>query len=100
MQDLEFLEFEWNEEKNLSNLVKHGFSFEDAKEIFAGNYVIIPSNQNHMEGDLNKEQRFIGVGKLEEEIYIAVIYTIRNDTIRIISARNAKNKEIKLLKLT
>jgi uncharacterized DUF497 family protein len=30
------MEFEWDDAKNRGNLVKHGFSFEDAEQVFAG----------------------------------------------------------------
>ena len=30
------MEFEWDEEKNISNIKKHGLSFDEAKEVFSG----------------------------------------------------------------
>jgi uncharacterized DUF497 family protein len=30
------LEYEWDEAKNRKNFAKHGFSFEDAEEVFSG----------------------------------------------------------------
>ncbi|WP_198648844.1 BrnT family toxin [Cyanothece sp. BG0011] len=28
------MEFEWDEQKNQTNIIKHGISFQEAKEIF------------------------------------------------------------------
>ena len=85
------LEFEWDEEKNLKNIAKHGINFYKAKELFARPYEIIESNKY-------EEERYILVGKSEEGIFISIIYTLREDRIRIISARISKKREIKIYK--
>ncbi len=86
-------DFEWDESKNLVNISKHGLSFDQAKEIFAYDHTIIPSIYS-------EEKRYIAIGKLQGIVFIAIIYTLRKGTIRIISARRAKKKEIELLNLS
>ncbi|MEM1312319.1 MAG: BrnT family toxin [Patescibacteria group bacterium] len=81
--------FEWDINKNESNYQKHGINFEQAKEIFSQKYIVLPAKSE-------TEERSIAVGKLNEIIVIAVIFTIRNTTIRLISARIAKTKEARL----
>jgi len=79
--------FEWDENKNKSNLDKHGFDFNDAKEVFKDeNRTISEDNRNDY-----GESRWITIGKMYKAL-IVVIYTIRNVT-RIISARMANKKE-------
>jgi uncharacterized protein len=81
--------FEWDETKNQSNIRKHGISFEEAKELFQSKHLILPAKSD-------TETRYIAIGMYQNILYIAVIYTNRQRYIRIISARRAKNKEIKL----
>jgi hypothetical protein len=80
---LEFLAptgFEWDEDKSNANLIKHGIDFEDASEVF-----FRASNRN-------SEERWIAIGKSRDRI-MAVIFTRRNDLIRIISARHPRPDE-------
>ena len=75
------LSFEWDEAKRLANLVKHGIDFVDAKEIWVGDLLLAPSPKT-------AERRYIVYGVLENRI-IAVVFTSRGQTIRLISARRA-----------
>ena len=85
---LEFLapaEFEWDEDKNAANLAKHGIDFDDAIGIFYGPIVVRQSNRNN-------EERWIAIGTSDDRL-MTVIYTRRNDVIRIISARHPRQNE-------
>jgi uncharacterized DUF497 family protein len=79
------ISFEWDEAKRLANLTKHGLDFIDAKEIWAGDVLEAPSPRP-------EEQRFIAYGVLDERI-IAVVFTRRSQTVRLISARRARDYE-------
>ena len=80
------MDFEWDENKNKSNIEKHGIAFEDAAKIFGKPRI-------EQRSDRFNEERFITVGDVNDRI-IAVIYTLRRNKIRIISARKAhKNEE-------
>ena len=81
--------FEWNEEKNKLNVEKHGIDFVDAKEIWKGLVLDLPSPQDH-----HSEERFIAIG-LSKERHITVIYTWRDTNRRLISARKARDNEQK-----
>ena len=83
------LEFEWDKNKNLANIAKHGVDFNKAKELFTLPNEIIQS-------DKNQEKRFILIAKQEADIFISIIFTLRSRKIRIISAITSKKKEIKL----
>ena len=80
-----FLQFEWDVEKARANYEEHGISFEEAAEALS---------YPHLEeqSDRNGEKRTLTVCRLSRRI-IAVIYTVRNDKCRIISARAARNYE-------
>jgi uncharacterized protein len=86
--DLEILAaagFEWDEIKGNANFIKHGISFEDAAEVFYGPVIIRRSNRE-------TEERWIAIGKSHDRV-MSVIFTRRNDLIRIISARHPRANE-------
>lgn len=77
--------FEWDEFKSRANLIKHGIAFDDAIEIFYGPVVVKGSKRNN-------EERWIAIGKSDDQL-VTVIFTRRNDLIRIISARHPRPDE-------
>ncbi|MFZ1302161.1 MAG: BrnT family toxin [Candidatus Microsaccharimonas sp.] len=79
--------FEWDDEKRAAALEKHGIDFLDATRIFTGPVLRARST---FEG----EDRWIAVGLLDG-LEIAVIYTLRDSTCRIITARRARTNERK-----
>ena len=79
------LEFEWHEQKRRINLEKHGIDFEDAIGIFDGHAFVRRS-------DRDGEPRFVAVGEVQGRV-VAVVYTVRNDIYRIISARRGTKNE-------
>jgi uncharacterized protein len=79
--------FEWYEQKRLENLSKHGIDFLDAKEIWQGEVLEVPSAQQE-----HGEQRHMAYGMLDGRI-IAVVFTWRGDARRLISTRRARRHE-------
>lgn len=87
---IQAVKYEWDPDKNKTNLEKHGISFEEACQIFK--HDVLTSTDERKD---YKETRKTSIGTLEGEIIIVVIHTNRNGTTRIISARPAKMKERK-----
>ena len=84
------LKFEWDEDKNRKNRLKHGVDFEEAKSVFDDEYAIQIFDNEHSD----YEDRFITVGMSIKYRELFVCYCERaGDVIRIISARKAQNKE-------
>ncbi len=82
------MDFEWDENKNITNIAKHGYDFRDVIEVFTDKDLFVyPSSYN-------LEERYIAVSRYEGK-YITLIYTVRDQTIRLISSRRARKKEIK-----
>jgi uncharacterized DUF497 family protein len=81
----QFEAFEWDENKANSNFEKHGITFEEAAEALA---------QPHLEEKSNRKEevRVLAICPLSQRI-IAVIYTMRDEKCRIISARAARDYE-------
>lgn len=82
------MEFEWDEEKATLNERKHGVPFPFATRVFL--------DENRLEWIDTRRQygepRWITIG-LIESVEIAVAYTVRGETIRLISARKAERHE-------
>jgi uncharacterized DUF497 family protein len=80
----------WDEAKNLDNQRKHGLSFEEAKELFAprSDYLEI-FDDAHSES----EDRFIAIGPITRGVILVVWTEREEDTVRIISARWANQRE-------
>ena len=90
---MDTIRFEWDEEKNRSNRVKHGIDFTEAKTVFDdGNAVLIP-DPDHSE----QEERFILLGLSANLNMLVVCHCYRSSetVIRLISARKATKKETK-----
>ena len=80
-------DFEWDQRKNAFNIEKHGVSFEKAARIFDGPTLETVDDHYHY-----GETRIAALG-LVETTMLYVVYTIRGDTCRIISARKANRHE-------
>ena len=83
------LDFEWDEDKAVSNHEKHGVSFEEASTVFDDPLAIV---FNDLDRSIN-EQRFIIIGESKDDELLFVVYTERNDKFRIIGAREATRRE-------
>jgi uncharacterized protein len=81
----DFEEFEWHEAKRAKNWDLHEVDFEDAKLIFTRPHALTVSVRG-------SEERWLAVGVLGD-VEITVVYTMRNDRCRIISARRARHDE-------
>lgn len=79
------MEFEYNPAKSRRNLEKHGISLEDAQELWTRPFV-------QGQARSTDEDRWMIVGLLENKLYTC-IFTVRNDTIRLISARRSRKNE-------
>jgi len=79
------LRFEWDENKRQKTLETRGIDFVGAVRIFRAPFVRTPSNRSG-------EERWLAIGAVEG-ITLAVVYTWRGMSLRIISARRARADE-------
>lgn len=85
--------FEWDDNKQASNLEKHGIDFEDIVGLWK-RAMIDPFSTRHVGNELRHLALGILVGeKSTGGIIVAVVYTMRNGNHRIISARKARSSE-------
>lgn len=81
------MDFDWDENKRVINLRKHGVDFVDVPLIFDGDTVTVEDNRYNY-----GEQRFVTFGLLQGMV-IAVVHTENDRLIRVISARKATKYE-------
>jgi uncharacterized DUF497 family protein len=81
------VEFEWNPTKAEANLRKHGITFDFATAVF-----LDPDRIEQLDDARADEERWIATGKVEH-LVLVVIFTLRGEDIRIISARKGIRNE-------
>lgn len=87
------ISFEWDKDKNSSNIKKHGISFEEGQTVFVDENALFLHDPDHS----HEEDRFILLG-LSSNLRILVVchcYKKTDEVIRIISARKATRSEQK-----
>ena len=80
--------FEWEDAKAALNWRNHAVSFEMARDAFSDAFALEWPDDRQDAG----ERRFILLGMVEHRV-LFVAYTMRDDRIRIISARRAEPQE-------
>ena len=87
------IDFLWDDEKARINRMKHGIRFETAALVFDDDFRMeIPDWSHSLD-----EERFITIGSAGDVLLVLfVVYTAREDGIRLISARKATKKEREL----
>lgn len=86
------LRFEWDQEKATQNLKKHGVSFLEASEVFRDALAANIEDPTHS----TYENRFIIVGQTLKRRVLLVVYSEREERVRIISARTASTQEVRI----
>ena len=85
------MKYEWDSNKAVANLSKHGVSFEEAKTVFDDPLYVDFYDPDHS----YSEYRFILLCESIQGRLLFVSYTERNNVIRIISTREATQSERK-----
>ena len=83
------MQFEWDEDKARHNMSKHGVSFREALTSFYDLGQVAFYDVDHSEDEV----REILLGYSNQGRLLLVVYTLRNNNIRIISARRATRTE-------
>lgn len=82
--------FEWDDEKERTNIKKHGIDFETAAKVFADENRLEIYDEVHSE----TEDRYITIGMIDNvACVVMVVYTERGEAVRLISARKATSQE-------
>lgn len=77
------MRFEWDSNKELQNIEKHGVCFEDARNAFFDKKRVLRYNKKH---STKNEKRYYCYGKTKNGEILTVRFTVRGDVIRIYGA--------------
>lgn len=83
------MRFEWDPEKAAASLAKHGVSFDEASTVFGDPLATTVEDLEHS-GD---EENFLTTGLSSRQRVVIVWHTDRDDTVRIVGAREATPRE-------
>jgi uncharacterized protein len=83
------VEFEWDDEKAVSNLSSHGVSFAEASTVFGDPLATTVIDPDHSDDEV----RWLTTGLSREGRVLIVWHTDRADAVRLIGSRLATPKE-------
>ena len=81
--------FEWDKGNRDKNFKKHNVTIKESEEIFDSEESFIFEDEKHS----IKEKRYGLFGKTSKERRLSIVFTIRQDKIRIITARDMSKRE-------
>lgn len=81
-----------NQDKRKANAKKHGIDLVQASQVFTDPFAVNAYDASHSV----EEDRHQIIGKMDNEVLILVSYTMRHETVRVISARKAESREEKM----
>ena len=81
--------FDWDEGNLYKNEKKHNVIWQEIEEIFFNKGLLILEDIKHSKS----ECRCFAYGKTDKGKKLTVVFTIRSNKIRVISARNMSKKE-------
>ena len=82
--------FEWDEGNSTKSWVKHKVSLKEQEQAFFDKHKRAFKDSDHSQ----KEERFLLFGKTKKGRMLIIAFTIRNEKIRCISARQMNRKEV------
>ena len=83
--------FEWDEGNSTKNEAKHGVTDRESEEIFFTNSLVVARGSKG-----GKESRYVALGKTYGSRLLTVVFTVRANKIRVISARPMSRNERKV----
>lgn len=84
--------FDWDVGNIDKNWIKHQVTWSESEEVFFNQPLIIREDKRHSS---ETESRFYALGKTNENGKLFIVFTVRNDKVRVISARSMNGRERK-----
>ena len=84
--------FEWDEGNKNKNGIKHGVDHREIEELFFNKPIFFFKDEKHSQ----VEERYVALGRTDKRRLLTIVFTIRNDLIRVISARPMSKRDRKV----
>jgi uncharacterized DUF497 family protein len=81
--------FGWDKANIQKNWERHKVSHIECEEVFFNEPLVVEANEVHS----RFENRHYALGRTNDERYLFVVFTIRRNKIRVISARDMSKRE-------
>ena len=81
--------FQWDHGNNLKSWLKHHVSEGEAEQVFFNEPLLLLEDERHS----RQEKRYLALGYTDHARLLLIVFTVRKDLIRVISARDANKKE-------
>ncbi|HHT9116663.1 MAG: hypothetical protein A3K50_09880 [Planctomycetes bacterium RIFOXYD12_FULL_42_12] len=88
--------FDWDEGNITKNWEKHDVAHIECEEVFFNDPLVVKKDEPHSIA----EPRYYVLGKTNGRRLLFLVFTVRNNKIRVISARDMNKKERKLYEQT
>ena len=85
----EFTEFDWDKGNRNKNRLKHKVSDIECEEVFFNVPLVVSPDKVHSK----MEERYYLLGRTNNGRLLFLVFTVRDDKIRVVSARDMKKKE-------
>lgn len=87
----QFSGFQWDRGNTDKNLIKHNVENWECEQVFFNRPLLVLDDPKHSVS----EERWAAFGKTNADRFLVVIFTKRNNLVRIISARDMNTRERK-----
>ena len=81
--------FDWDQGNIEKNWERHKVSFLECEEAFFNRPLVVEEDTSHSKS----ERRYYALGRTNDGRHLFIVFTIRNNKIRVISARDMNRKE-------
>lgn len=84
--------FQWDKGNSEKNWLKHKVLNSECEQVFFNEPLIVANDVKHVQ----KEKRWFVLGRTEIDRKLFIVFTVRKNLIRVISARDMTKKEGKI----
>ena len=81
--------FEWDEGNTDKSWVRHKVRWSECEEVFFNHPLLVLADDRHSA----QEPRYYGLGRTNAGRLLFVVFTIRRDLVRVVSARDMSKRE-------
>ncbi|MDZ4805900.1 MAG: BrnT family toxin [Candidatus Eisenbacteria bacterium] len=81
--------FQWDEGNSDKNWRRHQVNRAEAEQVFFNLPLVVVEDKQHSSG----EQRYFALGRTDADRKLMIVFTLRNDLLRVISARTMSRRE-------
>ena len=84
--------FDWDEDNFYKNIGKHNVFATEAEQLFFNHPLVVKRDLKHS----RIEERFYALGRTNHDRLLFIVFTIRSDKNRVISAREMTKREVRV----